>query len=129
MATNVISFHHKGNFAKTYNFLRRAARRDFYSKIESYAKMGVDALVDNTPIDTGKTMESWSYEIVHKIDSLTIYWTNSNRNQGFNVAVMVQYGHGTGSGGYVIGNDYINPAIKPIFKKIADSVWKEVTRS
>ena len=127
MAKSVISFNHKGNFAKTYNFLRRAARKDFYNKIDSYAQKGVDALVAATPVDSGETAKSWDYEIVRKWDSLTIYWTNSHRNDGVSIAVIIQYGHGTGTGGYVVPNDYINPSIKPIFQEIADSVWKEVT--
>jgi len=129
MANRLITFHHRGNFARTYNFLRKASRKEFYSKIEKYAQMGVDALASATPVDTGKTAESWGYEIVRKPNSITIYWTNSNKNDGVPIAVIIQYGHGTGTGGYVVPNDYINPSIKPIFQEIADSVWKEVTAS
>ena len=129
MAKRLITFHHKGNFARTYNFLKKASRKDFYSSIEKYAQMGVDALASATPVDSGLTADSWGYEIVKKFDSITIYWTNSNKNEGVPIAVIIQYGHGTGTGGYVVPNDYINPSIKPIFQQIADSVWKEVTAS
>ena len=97
------------------------------SNLNHYAQMGVDALKSATPVDTGKTADSWYYEIHKSISGITIRWCNSNINEGVPIAVILQYGHGTGTGGYVEGTDYINPAIKPIFDEIADAVWKEVT--
>ena len=91
--------------------------------------MGADALANATPIDTGLTASSWSYEIVEDDGGATIYWKNSNVVKGVSIAVILQYGHGTGTGGYVEGIDYINPALRSIFEGIADDAWKEVTGS
>lgn len=124
----MITIKHKGNLSKTYNFLNRALKSDFFDRLESYAKEGVNALAAATPTDTGKTAASWGYEIERSKDSITITWTNSNVVNGVPIAIILQYGHGTHSGGYVQGRDYINPAIQPIFDKIANSAWKEVTK-
>ena len=94
--------------------------------LEKYAKEGVSALAAATPIDSGKTASSWGYEIEVSGDSATIHWTNSNENKGVNIAVILQFGHGTGTGGYVQGRDYINPAMRPVFDRIAEEVWREV---
>lgn len=105
------------------------SRREQYNLLTGYAKEGVEALAAATPVDTGKTSESWSYTI--SIDSRTasITWTNSNvTTEGTPIAILIQYGHGTRFGVYVQGYDYINPAIKPIFDKITNRVWGEVTR-
>lgn len=123
----IITFSHKGDFAKTLLFLRRNAENDHMSNLDYYARMGVDALKSATPIDSGLTADSWYYEIDKTIKGIVIRWCNSNINEGVPIAVILQYGHGTGTGGYVEGTDYINPAIKPIFDEIADAVWKEVT--
>ena len=100
---------------------------DFFRNLEKYAREGVTALASATPVDSGTTAASWGYEIQKRHGKVSIYWTNSNINNGVPIAVILQYGHGTNNGGYVQGRDYINPAIRPIFDKIADNAWKEVT--
>ena len=123
----VIKFKHRGNFNNTERFFKRARKMDFFRNLEKYAQEGVAALSSATPVDSGLTAASWDYEIVKKKGSISIYWTNSNINTGVPIAVILQYGHGTNNGGYVQGRDYINPAIRPVFDKIADNAWKEVT--
>ena len=122
-----IKFSHRGNFNNTERFFKRARKMDFFRNLEKYAQEGVAALSSATPVDSGLTAASWDYEIVKKKGSISIYWTNSNINAGVPIAVILQYGHGTNNGGYVQGRDYINPAIRPVFDKIADNAWKEVT--
>ena len=124
----MIKFVHRGNFNNTEKFLDRNKKMDVYSILTSYANAGVEALRENTPKDSGETAESWSYEIVETSRGYKIYWRNSNVNKGIPIAILIQYGHGTGTGGYVEGRDFINPAIQPIFDKIADEAWKEVTK-
>ena len=116
----------KGDFSKSTTFLERL--REFIHKgnLDKYGQMGVEALRAATPKDTGKTSESWDYEIVHENGKVSIYWTNSNTNKNVNIAVILQYGHGTRQGGYVQGIDYINPAMKVVFDQIAEKSWKEV---
>ena len=123
----VITFHHKGNFQKTDNFLKKSKQGDYFRSLEKFAQEGVNALASATPIDSGKTAASWDYTISRSKGSVSITWTNSNINDGVNIAVIIQYGHRTRNGGYVQGRDYINPAIRPVFDKIAENVWKEVT--
>lgn len=94
-----------------------------------YGIEGVEALASSTPVDSGKTADSWSYEIVGKKTSASIIWNNSNVNNGVPIAIILNYGHGTGTGGYVAGREYISPAIQPIFDKIADDAWREVTNA
>lgn len=122
----MIKIKHKGNFSKTEKFLKKALTLDFYKGIEKYAKEGVRALESATPIDSGITSGSWGYEIKTSKDGISIYWNNTNINDGIPIAILIQYGHGTRNGGYVQGIDFINPALKPVFEKIANSVWKEV---
>ena len=124
----MIRFIHKGSFKPTMSFLRKAKDADFLKDLNKYGQMGVQALKEATPKRTGKTSESWSFEIHGSGSEISIVWTNSNVNKGVNIAVIIQYGHGLRNGGYVKGIDYINPALRPIFDEIADSVWKEVTR-
>lgn len=119
----------KGDFKKTETFLKKMSNYDMFKNLKKYGQMGVQALSSATPVDSGKTADSWDYQIEIDNGSATIYWTNSNINKGVNIAVILQYGHGTRNGGYVVGRDYINPAIQPVFDKIADAVWKEVTSS
>lgn len=123
----MITFSHQGDFSSTEKFLKKAAKADFMKNLEKYGRMGVEALRSATPSRTGKTAASWGYEIERSGSTFTIYWTNSNKNGNVNIAVILQYGHGTGTGGYVKGRDYINPAIRPVFDKIAEEAWKEVT--
>ena len=127
--SKVISFSSKGDFSNIEKFLAAMQRRKYLDALESYGKIGVDALASATPKDTGRTAASWSYEIEQGPGSSKITWKNSNINEGVNIAVILQYGHGTGTGGYVVGRDYINPAIQPIFDQIADAAWKEVQNS
>lgn len=122
-----ITIEHKGNFAKTDSFLKNAFKQNYKSILSKYAQKGVEALRANTPIDTGLTASSWYYEIVDDGTNVSIYWKNSNIVKGINIAIILQYGHGTGTGGYVEGTDYINPALRPVFDEISESVWKEVT--
>ena len=119
----------KGDFSKTEKFLNSISKKQYYRNLQKYAEQGVVALASATPIDSGTTANSWDYEIRHTKNSVSIYWTNSNVNKGVPIAVIIQYGHGTRNGGYVQGRDYINPAMRPIFDKIAENVWKEVTSS
>lgn len=119
----------KGDFTKTFKFLNKMQNFKIDSILEKYAQQGVSALASATPIDSGATASSWGYEIVHSGKGATIYWTNSNANQGVVIAVILQYGHGTGTGGYVQGRDYINPAMQPVFDQIADAAWREVVNA
>ena len=125
----MITFSHKGDFNKTKAFLKKASKSDYLTGLEKYAQKGVEALRSNTPMDSGRTANLWGYEIDTHGDGVTIAWTNTNRNDGVLIAIILQYGHGTGTGGYVQGRDYINPAIEPIFDEIADNVWREVTKN
>lgn len=115
-----------GNLEKTRRFLNKASNPNFRKILESYGKRGVDALSSATPVDTGETSSSWGYEIHESKGQAELVFTNSHINKGVNIAVILQYGHGTGTGGYVAGIDYINPALRPIFSKIADDLMKEV---
>lgn len=118
----------KGDFKKTRKFLKRNSSMNFESLLKQYAEDGVEALKAATPVVTGKTADSWAYEIVQERNKISIFWTNSNKNDGVPIAVILEYGHGTGWGGYVQGRHYISPAIRPVFDNIADAVWKEVTK-
>ena len=124
--SRVISFKTSGNFKKTEGILSRILQHHYREKLHHYGFLGVQALQIATPKDSGKTAESWSYEIVQEGDRLGLYWKNDNRNDGVLIAILLQYGHGTGTGGWVEGLDYINPALRPIFQKMANEVWKEV---
>lgn len=122
----MISFVHHGNFKRTENFFDRVLHRDYRSILNQYGAKGVYALANATPKDTGKTAESWTYSIEENNGSLSIVWSNTNINRGVNIAVILQYGHGTRNGGYVQGRDYINPALQPLFDEIASKAWEEV---
>lgn len=124
----MISLKSKGDFKKTEKFLKKSLGRDWMSVLDKFGQKGVDALRANTPIDSGETKNSWSYEIIQNGSRISIYWKNSNINQGVNIAVILQYGHGTRTGGWVEGKDYINPALKLIFDELADSAWKAITQ-
>lgn len=125
MAT--IRFTHKGDFSKTTRFLERAKHVARLSNLDKYAKKGVEALASATPVDSGLTAQSWTYEIVHEKGSISINFNNTNVNKGTPIAVIIQYGHATGNGGWVEGRDYINPAIQPIFDELVRDIWREVT--
>lgn len=115
-----------GDFGKVDNYLDRMRHKKFYKAIAAQAQIGVDALAQYTPKDSGKTADSWYAEIEESETSVTVYWKNSNIHNGFPVAIGLQFGHGTGTGGYVQGRDYINPALEPIFKGIAEAIREEV---
>ena len=125
----MISFRTGGSFKKTETFLRKISRGDIYQGLDRLALLGVNALALATPYDSGLASTSWDYEIKRSRSACLISWTNSDIENGFPVAIMLQYGYGTGTGGYVQGRDYINPAMRPIFDYIADEVWKVVTSS
>lgn len=124
----MISFRHKGDFSKTTRYLKRAEKFSLSRVLDKYGREGVAALASATPIDSGETANSWYYEIERGNGSITIAFLNSHINKGVQIAIILQYGHGTGTGGWVQGRDYINPAIQPIFDKIADDAWREVTK-
>lgn len=122
-----VKFEMSGGFTKTERFLNRMKRREYLNVLDEFGRDGVQALRNATPVESGLTAESWDYEIKRTRDYVEIIWTNSNINDGVPIAVILQYGHGTGTGGYVQGRDYINPAIRPVFDKIAEKAWKVVT--
>lgn len=124
----MITITQKGDFSKTEKFLQRLKEVTRSSDLDKYGRLGVEALKAATPTDSGKTASSWGYKIEHNNGGASIVWTNSNVNNGVPIAVIIQYGHGTGWGGYVKGIDYINPAMRPVFQDIADKVWREVTK-
>ena len=124
----MISFRQKGDFSKLNRFLERAKGAARLSILDKYGREGVAALASATPIDSGETANSWYYEIKHDNGAATITFLNSHINKGVPIAIILQYGHGTGTGGWVEGRDYINPAIQPVFDKIVDEAWKEVTK-
>ena len=123
----MISFRQKGDFSKLTSFLERAKESVKIGDLDKYGREGVAALSSATPIDSGKTANSWSYEIINKNGSVTISFNNSNIQNGVPIAIILQYGHGTKNGGWVKGRDYINPAIQPVFDEIVDEAWREVT--
>ena len=124
----MITFRHKGDFSRLTRFLQRAKEVIHLSDLDKYGRAGVNALASATPKDSGETANSWHYDIEHSRGSVRINFSNSNVNQGVPIAIILQYGHGTGTGGWVEGRDYINPAIQPIFDQIANNAWEEVTK-
>ena len=124
----MISFRHKGDFSKLTSFLEKSKGVIKLSNLDKFGREGVAALASATPVDSGKTANSWYYEIENRNGSATITFYNSNIQNGVPIAILLQYGHGTRNGGWVQGRDYINPTIQPIFDKIANSAWKEVTK-
>ena len=125
----MIKFTVKGDTHSTDAFLETMMKGDFFSNLETFAQRGVDALASATPRETGETADDWTFEIDRSGGEVTIWWINTHVVNGFNVAIGLQYGHGTGTGGWVAGYDYINPALKPIFDEIADDVWNEVKKA
>lgn len=123
----MIKIRHIGDFSKTNDFFNRVIKKDYYRGLSKLAEQGVAALSAATPKDTGLTAASWGYEIKIGSEKTVITWTNDNIVDGVPIAIIIQYGHATGTGVYVQGVDYINPAIRPIFDKIANEAWKEVT--
>lgn len=124
----LISFRQKGDFKKITGFLERAKGAMHLGFLDKYGREGVAALSSATPVESGLTASSWYYEIEHGNGSVSIAFYNSNIQNGVPIAVILQYGHGTGTGGWVEGRDYINPSIRPVFDKIAEAAWREVTK-
>ena len=124
----MISFRQKGDFSKLTRYLEKVKETVKIGDLDRYGKEGVAALASATPVDSGLTAQSWNYKIEHKSGSVSITFNNTNIQNGVPIAIILQYGHGTGTGGWVQGRDYINPAIQPIFDKIAENAWKEVTK-
>lgn len=123
----MVTFRQKGDYKKTEQMLKKALGQKYRTILEKYGREGVSALSAATPKDTGFTAASWSYEIVVDGKGLSVVFSNSHVEKGYaNIALMLQYGHGTRNGGYVQGRDYINPAVRPIFDKMANEAWKEV---
>lgn len=116
-----------GSFQKTTKFLESMQSDKPFEGFPGYGRQGVDALSSATPRDTGETAHSWHYEVSHAKGKHVIHWLNTHKEHGVNIAVILQYGHGTGTGGYVEGIDYINPALRPIFDKAVEDVWRQVT--
>lgn len=125
-----ISFNHRGSFKNIDRFLKNASsiEKKYLHIFKKYGQEGVKALSENTPKDTGTTANSWYYEIVKRDNSLSLIWSNSNLDSGTPIAILIQFGHGTRSGGYVEGVDYINPSLRPIFNKLSIELWREVNK-
>lgn len=124
----MIKFRQKGDFSKLTSFLEKAKETIHIGELDKYGREGVSALSSATPVDSGETAKSWKYEIVNRRGSITISFYNTNIQNDVPIAIILQYGHATKNGGWVQGRDYINPAIQPVFDKIANSAWKEVTK-
>ena len=125
----MITFRHKGDFSRTTRFLERAKHVVRLADLDRFGREGVAALASATPVESGLTASSWYYEITYSKSGAKIAFYNSNIQNGVPIAIILQYGHGTGTGGWVEGRDYINPAIRPIFDRIVDEAWREVTRA
>ena len=124
----MITLTSKGDFSKLTSYLEKLKESARVGLLDKYGQAGVDALSAATPMDSGLTASSWYYEIEHSDTGASINFLNSHINKGVPIAIILQYGHGTGTGGWVEGRDYLNPAIQPIFDQIANDVWKEVTK-
>ena len=118
----------KGDWSKTSNWLKQMQKIFKNSSFDKYGRVGVIALESATPKETGATANAWYYDVEKSSNQVSIIWKNKNEPNGFPVAVMLQFGHGTGTGGYVRGIDYINPAMRPVFEEIAEDLWREVTQ-
>lgn len=124
----MITFQQKGDFSKLTKIFERMAHAVHMSDLDRFGREGVEALSSATPVDTGLTASSWNYEVIYSENGARISFTNSNIQNGVPIAIILQYGHATRNGGWVEGRDYINPAIQPIFDRIANEAWREVTR-
>lgn len=124
----MIQIRSKGDFKNTNKLLKKMLRPNFKSILDKYGRQGVEALASATPINTGKTAESWYYTITSDENAVSVTWYNSNVNNGVNIAIILEYGHATGTGGYVAGLDYINPTLIPIFEKIVNDAWFDIIK-
>lgn len=125
----MIKVKQKGDFKNTEKFFNWVVKRKYLNFFNRVGELGLKALQDATPKDTGKTAASWSYSVQEDDQGMSITWTNSNVNEGANIAILIQYGHGTGTGAYVQGIDYINPALKPVFDAFANKIEVEVKKN
>lgn len=123
----MIKIRHRGNFNNLERFFNKISNKEYLNVLDKYGEIGVDALRKSTPVDSGATAESWTYEIEHTRDATKISFLNTNFNKGVNIAILLRYGHGTGTGGFVQGRNFIDPAIQPVFDEMAEALWKEVT--
>jgi hypothetical protein len=123
----MVTFKHTGDFKKTERFFVKAASANYLNVLARYGAEGVSALAAATPVDSGITASSWVYEIRRTRRGVVLSWSNTNEVDGVPIAIILQYGHATGTGGYVEGTDYINPVLRPIFDRIANDAWKGVT--
>ena len=124
----MIGVTHSGSFRNTERFLKRMSRRQQFPSLDTYGQRGVDALANATPKDTRETSKRWRYTIEQDHTGITISWYNDNEEQNVPIVILIQYGHATGTGGYVQGRDFINPVMQPLFDQIAYEIWKKVTR-
>lgn len=124
----MITVTQRGSFSNTERYLKRLSNIQLQAILDKYGMLGVNALSNATPVDSGRTASSWYYKVVGGRGYCSIRWYNSNVVAGKPIAILLQYGHGTGTGGYVQGRDFIMPAIRPIFDQIANDAWREVTR-
>ena len=125
----MISFRQKGDFSKLTGYLERVKESVRLGGLDKYGREGVAALAAATPVDSGRTAASWYYRIERKKGTVSLTFHNANVQNGIPIAIILQYGHSTGTGGWVQGRDYINPALRPIFDRIAEDAWKEVKRA
>lgn len=125
---SMITVSHKGDFNLIEKWWNRMLKRDYLNVLGRYGDLGVQALEAATPVDSGITAGSWYYEITKDNKEITIAFKNSNQNDGYSIAILLMYGHGTRNGAYVKANDFVHPAIRPVFKELADAVWREVKR-
>lgn len=124
----MFSLEFDGEFPKAKSYLKRLSSKNLTGILSKYGNIGVEALAKATPVDSSKTAQSWSYEVETSKSGVKIEWINTNVNNGVNIAVIIQTGHGTRTGGYVQGRDYINPAMRPVFDQITEELWREVTK-
>lgn len=124
----MISFTQKGSFKNTERYLSKLQKAELFAVLNKYGTLGVNVLSNATPTESGLTAASWSYTVEQRPGYYSIRWHNSHIEDGVPIAVILQYGHGTGTGGYVAGRDYINPAVRPLFEEMANKAWEEVTR-
>ncbi len=125
----MITFRQRGDFSRVTRYLVKIKDPALFSVLDRFGEMGVNALKASTPTESGETADAWSYRVEQDAKSIRLAFYNSNSNQGVPIAIILQYGHGTGTGGWVEGRDYINPALQPVFDALADQVWEEVTRA
>jgi len=125
----MISAKASGDFSKITKFLNTMRKKDAKAVLKKYGERGVELLRNATPVKTGKTASSWRYEINVSKGRYSINWLNDNIHNGVNIAIILQYGHGTRNGGYVAGKDYINPVMQQIFSEMAEELWREVVQA